>query len=194
MKARFNHLLAAGVLTAVGPLVFAAPAAAAADHAAEPMHASAAHEPADAHAGAAHSHSHAHSHAHDGDGPMLRLDDGRKWATDEALRASMARIGAAVEATLPVVHAGRMNDSQYDALGREIDAQVANIVQNCELEPAADEVLHAILATMLEGNEALQGKHARASRSEGVVHVVRSLEQYADHFEHPGFRAPKPGH
>lgn len=137
---------------------------------------------------------HGHAHEHGAEAPTLKLDHGRKWASDEALRSSMAKIGGAVEAKLPAVHDGAMSAAQYDALGREIDAQVANIVQNCKLEPAADEVLHAILATLLHGNETLQGKNGKAERRAGVVQVVQALEQYAAHFEHPGFHAPDAGH
>lgn len=174
--------LAAGGWLAVGSLALAMQAAMpvqAAEHA---------HDgPAVAEAGA-------HSHGHAGEAPALKLDHGRKWASDEALRTSMSRIGTAVDASLAAVHAGRMSEAQYDALGREIEAQVANIVQNCRLEPAADEVLHAILATMMEGNETLQGKNPKAGRSAGVVQVVEALGQYGDHFEHAGFVAPKTGH
>jgi hypothetical protein len=187
MKRNFSRLLTTGAWIAAGSLAFAVQAATPAQ--------TTAHGHGDAHAAAPAAEAQGHSHAHGpGDAPALTLDHGRKWASDEALRTSMARIGTAVDATLPAVHDGRMSTAQYDALGREIDAQVANIVQNCKLEPAADEVLHAILATMMEGNEALQGKNPKAKRSAGVVQVVEALEQYGDHFEHPGFAAPKTGH
>ncbi len=187
MKRNFPRLLAAGAWIAAGSLAFAVQAATPAQ-ATEPAH-------ADAHAASsaaeAQEHSHAHGHGHE---PALKLDHGRKWASDEALRTSMARIGSAVDAKLSAVHDGAMDAAQYDALGREIDAQVANIVQNCKLEPAADEVLHAILATMMQGNETLQGRNPKAERSAGVVQVVEALGQYGDHFEHPGLVLPKVGH
>ncbi len=175
--------LAAGGLLAAGSLAFAVQAA-------TPTHAADPH----AHDKPAVAETSAHSHSHGHDVPTLKLDHGRKWASDEALRTSMSRIGSAVDARLPAVHSGKMSAAQYDALGREIDAQVANIVQNCKLEPAADEVLHAILATMMEGNETLQGKNPKAKRTTGIVQVVKALEQYGDHFEHAGFAAPKTGH
>ena len=189
MKRSFPRLLAAGAFAAAGTLAFAAQAA-------SPAHDSA-HRAHDDHAPAAHAHepaADAHTHEHGHGVPELKLDHGRKWASDEALRTSMSRIGTAVDETLPAVHAGKMSAAQYDALGREIDAQVANIVQNCKLEPAADEVLHAILATMLGGNETLQGRNPNAKRGAGVVQVVEALEQYGAHFEHPGFAAPQAEH
>jgi len=135
-----------------------------------------------------------HAHEHQHGAPALKLNAGKKWAGDEPLRQSMTSIRDAVDAKLPAVHRGKLSAAQYDALGEEIDAQIARIVQNCKLEPEADEVLHGILATMIEGNETLQGKNAKAKRSAGVVQVVHSLEQYGRYFEHPGWKAPKGGH
>lgn len=135
-----------------------------------------------------------HSHEHGAEAPVLKLNAGKKWTGDEPLRQSMTRIRDVVDARLPAVHRGKLSAAQYDALGKEIDAQIANIVQNCKLDPEADGVLHAILAEMMEGNETLQGKNAKAKRSAGVVKVVHSLEQYGKYFEHPGWKAPNAGH
>ncbi|RIK98219.1 MAG: hypothetical protein DCC72_02060 [Burkholderiales bacterium] len=177
MKRNFLHLLA-GIAIAAGSSSLA-------------LAAQGGHDQARERAG---THTHDDSHAHASDAHALRLDNGRKWTSDDALRSSMSRIASAVDSKLPAVHAGEMSAAQYDSLGREIDTQVANIVQNCKLEPAADDVLHAILATMMEGNEALQGGKEKAKRSAGVVQVVKALEQYGEYFEHPGFAAPKVGH
>jgi hypothetical protein len=135
-----------------------------------------------------------HAHEHAADAHALKLNAGKKWATDEPLRQGMTKIRDVVDEKLPAVHRGKLSAAQYDALGREIDAQIAHIVQNCKLDPQADEVLHAILAEMMAGNETLQGKNAKARRSAGVVKVVRTLEQYGQYFEHPGWAAPKAGH
>ncbi len=82
-----------------------------------------------------------HSHGHDAH--ALELNAGKKWATDDPLRQGMTKIRDAVDAKLPAVHRGKMSTAQYAALGGEIDAQIAHIVQNCKLDPKADEVLHA---------------------------------------------------
>lgn len=143
-------------------------------------------------AGEAHGHGHGHGHA--SAASAAQLNAGQKWASDEALRHGMTQIRDAVEAKLPAIHEGKLGDAQYEALGGVIDAQLAHIVQNCKLEPAADEALHAVLASMMEGNETLRGRNATQKRTAGVVQVVRSLEQYAELFEHPGFEAPNAGH
>lgn len=135
-----------------------------------------------------------HAHEHAAAAPALKLNAGKKWESDDALRQSMTKIRDSVDAKLPAVHRGKLNTAQYDALGGEIDGQIANIVANCKLDPQADAVLHVVLAGMMEGNEALQGKSPKAKRSAGVAKVVHSLEQYGKYFEHPGWKAPKAGH
>lgn len=136
----------------------------------------------------------AHSHEETAAAHALQLDHGKKWASDAPLRQSMAVIAREVTHALPVVHDGKMTAAGFDALAKNVELQVAHIVSNCKLEPAADEALHVILAGLLEGNEAMQGKGAKVSRTDGVVQVVHALGQYAEYFEHPGFEAPKAGH
>jgi len=134
-----------------------------------------------------------HAHGHADTSQMLVLNNGQKWESDEPLRDSMTKISDAIDAKLPEIRNAQQS-AQYDALGGEINVQVANIVQNCKLDPAADEVLHAILAEMIEGNEALLGKDPKATRMQGVERVVHSLSLYAKYFQHPGFEAPHAAH
>lgn len=133
-------------------------------------------------------------HAHGQDNHALELNAGQKWATDDPLRQGMTKIRDAVDAKLPAVHRGKMSKAQYDALGRQIDTQIAYIVQNCKLDPKADAVLHVILADLSEGNEILQGKQAKLERSDGVVKVVHALGQYGSYFDHPGWKASQVAH
>ena len=135
-----------------------------------------------------------HAHEHVAAAHALKLNSGQKWASDEPLRQSMATIRDAVGAKLPAVHRGTLGASQYDALGGEIEAQIGNIFQNCKLDPEADEVLHVIMAGMIEGNDALRGQNAKLTRSDGVVRVVAALDQYGKHFQHPGWKALEAGH
>lgn len=135
-----------------------------------------------------------HAHEHAAAAHALQLNSGQKWASDEPLRQSMTTIRDAVDAQLPAVHRGTLGAEQYDALGGEIETQIGNIIQNCKLDPEADQVLHVILAGMIEGNDALRGQDAKLKRSDGVVRVVQALEQYGKHFEHPGWKASAAGH
>lgn len=133
-------------------------------------------------------------HAHGHGALALELNAGRKWATDDPLRQGMAKIRDAVGAKLPAAHRGTMSTAQYDALGGAIDAQIAFIVQNCKLDPKADEMLHVILADLAEGNEMIQGRKAGHKRGAGLVKVVHSLEQYGSYFDHPGWKVPQLAH
>lgn len=135
-----------------------------------------------------------HAHEQGATAHELKLNAGKKWASDEPLRQSMAKIRDAVDARLPAAHRDTLGADQYDSLGGEIEAQIGNIVRNCKLDPEADEVLHVILAGMSEANDAMRGKDATMKRRDGLVKVVGVLEQYADHFEHPGWTAPRAGH
>lgn len=132
-----------------------------------------------------------HAHGHAEAAHALKLNAGKKWASDEPLRRSMTKIRDAVDAKLPDAHRGRLSAAQYDALGAEIEARVAHIVANCKLEPQADEVLHAIIAGMMQGNETLQGRNPKLERSAGILEVAHSLEEYGRYFEHPGWKAPQ---
>jgi hypothetical protein len=136
----------------------------------------------------------ADSHRHDAPPAVLKLDDGARWQTDAALRTGMESIRGAVAHALPEVHAGRFSAAQYQALGDSVEQQVGYIVQNCKLEPAADEMLHAVIAEIGKGVDVIAGRTAGVEREQGVVHLVGALDAYAGHFEHPGWKALETGH
>ena len=111
-------------------------------------------------AGGADSHDHAAGEA------KLVLNQGKKWETDAPLRQGMENIRSAV--------AKGMNS---DALAKKVEAEVAGIVQNCKLEPAADEQLHIVIADLLAAAEA---------RDAG--RVKQALNAYGEHFDHAGWK------
>jgi len=135
-----------------------------------------------------------HDHDPHGAAHALKLNAGKKWATDEALREGMTKIRDAVDADLSAIHRGKLSSAQYDALGARIETQVGYIVSHCKLDPQADERLHVILADLGAGNEVLRGQKPGVRRSAGVVKVVQALDRYAEYFEHPGWKAPKAAH
>ena len=136
----------------------------------------------------------ADSHSHDTHAAVLKLDDGARWQTDAALRKGMTEIRDAVAHALPEVHAGRFSAAQYQALGEAVEQQVGYIVENCKLEPQADEVLHAIIGGIGEGVDAVSGRAGADQREQGVVHLARALDDYAAHFDHPGWKKLETGH
>lgn len=125
-------------------------------------------------AGAQTGHEHHHAPA------AMTLNQGAKWETDAPLRQGMSAIRASVETD---GHAGK-----YAAVAGTIEGQIAYMVENCKLEPAADEVLHGVLAQLLEGVEVLKGQKAGVASEDGVAHVATALDSYGEHFDHPGWK------
>ena len=108
----------------------------------------------------------AHSHDPAAGEAKLVLNQGKKWETDAPLRQGMENIRSAV--------AKGMNS---DALAKKVEAEVAGIVQNCKLEPAADEQLHIVIADLLAAAEA---------RDAG--RLKQALNAYGEHFDHAGWK------
>jgi hypothetical protein len=117
----------------------------------------------------------------------LTLNDGRKWATDEPLRAGMGRIRGLVEPQLAAAHAGKLTPAQYRELATQVDLEIAGIVANCKLEPKADAMLHVVIADLGAGTEAMAGKNPKLRAALGLVKVAEAVNQYGSHFDHPGF-------
>ncbi|MBC5785374.1 hypothetical protein H8N03_20675 [Ramlibacter sp. USB13] len=130
----------------------------------------------------------AHAHEQAAGSPALRLDHGRKWATDAPLRQGMARIRGLVAPQLAAAHGGRLEPADYAALATKIDAEVAAIVKDCRLPPEADGVLHVVLGELLAGTGTLAGRTAGATPVDGLVQVVAAVNTYGRYFEHPGWK------
>ena len=127
-----------------------------------------------------------HQHAA-GEPSKLVLDHGKKWATDEPLRKNMSEIRAALAAKQVGIHKGTLAPEDYKALGTLVEARVATIVAECKLEPAADANLHLIVAELIAGADAMQGK-TKTTPAAGAVQAVRAANQYGTYFNHPGWK------
>ena len=129
------------------------------------------------------------AHSHDAAAPhKLSLNQGRKWGTDEPLRAGMGRIRNLVEPQLGAAHAGKLTPSQYRELATQVETEVGGIVANCKLEPKADAMLHLVIADIGAGTDTMAGKDAKARPALGLVKVAQAVNQYGSHFDHPGFK------
>lgn len=135
----------------------------------------------------------ADGHRHDSHG-VLTLNQGVKWQSDDALRAGMEGIRTALARAIPQVHAGRYDAAQYQSLGETVERQVAHIVQNCKLQPEADAVLHVVIAEIGKALDTIKARPAGGRREDGVIHLARALDDYAAHFEHPGWKPLETGH
>lgn len=132
---------------------------------------------------------HRHDHSHDAAPARLALDNGKKWATDQALRQGMNNIRNSMEASLPGIHENRLSSAQYAALAKKVQGEVAKIIANCKLEPQADAQLHIVVAGLTEGAEIMASQAKAAKRQDGAVRVIGALDQYNAYFEHPGWKA-----
>jgi hypothetical protein len=96
--------------------------------------------------------------------------------------------GAALARDLKAIHTNKASEAQYEALAAKLNAEVAYVVQNCKLDPKADAELHKVIAEVLAGAEAMQGKEAGVDRRSGAVRVAKALNTYGKFFDHPGWR------
>ena len=135
------------------------------------------------------------AHDHGKSSPhTLELNAGKKWGTDDALRQAMSTIHQTVSQTLPTAHSGKAKVADYEAFGKDVTAQITYIVENCKLDPKADEQLHIIVADMMSGVEAAEGKEGEKKRAAGVVKVAQAANAYGKHFDHAGWKAIKVPH
>jgi len=129
------------------------------------------------------------THDHGAAAPhKLTLNQGRKWTTDEPLRAGMGRIRGLVEPQLGAAHAGKLTSAQYRELATQVETEVGGIVANCKLEPKADAMLHLVIADIGAGTDAMAGKDAQTRPALGLVKVAQAVNQYGSHFDHPGYK------
>lgn len=138
-------------------------------------------------------HRHAGGYEHDA-AARLALDHGKKWGTDAPLREGMSRIRGIVEPQLDAVHERKLTQAQYRQMARDIEGEIAYIVDNCKLDPRADAVLHSVIAELGEGVEALANGSDEHRPEAGVARVVRALDDYGTYFDHPGWKPIRSGH
>ncbi|MBI2394818.1 MAG: hypothetical protein HYV09_34935 [Deltaproteobacteria bacterium] len=131
---------------------------------------------------------HEHGHDHGGAPATLKLDDGKKWHTDDSLRAGMTAIRNDVQAALDPIHEGKYTPEDYEALGEKIDAHVQTIMSKCKLPPAVDAQIHVVLSEIFAGTSMMKKD---GNRMGGAVKIIKALGSYADTFEHPGWQPIK---
>lgn len=130
-----------------------------------------------------------HDH-HDMDGVELQLNAGQKWQTDAPLRQAMGEIGQAVNSSLDAIHNNQLDATGYENIAEEVNQQVAYMIENCELEPAADAQLHIVIARLMDSAQLIQGKSDLQEKRKGAVQLVGTLNDYAKHFSDADFVKP----
>lgn len=132
---------------------------------------------------------HRHGHGAHAEAPQkLTLNNGRKWKTDAPLRKGMEEIRSALEEAHGHDHHGEASPAKYIELGRTMESQIASIVMNCKLEPAADANLHVVIGELNAAADAFKGANLDDAE-EAMQRAARATRAYAKHFDHPGFKA-----
>src|SRR5690554_6375562 len=105
----------------------------------------------------------------------LTLNNREQWEIDAPLSLAMRKIRNAMSEQLDGIHANNLPQKKYNALAKDINNQIAHMIDNCELEPAADAHLHTILNDLMNGAETMQSE---VSVQAGVVKVLGAIEHY----------------
>ena len=131
---------------------------------------------------------HHHGHGAHAEAPQkLSLDNGRKWKTDAPLRKGMEEMRNALERAHGHGDHGEAGPAKYVELGRQMESQIASIVMNCKLEPAADANLHVVIGELNAAADAFKGANP-ADAEEAMQRAATATRAYATHFDHPGWR------
>jgi len=115
----------------------------------------------------------------------LRLNNGQKWQTDEALRAGMSQIRDVMHASLSPIQSGQYSAADLSALGEWVQERVEFVVANCRLPEDADLQLHVTLTQILDGIDIMKEE---GGQELGAAAIVQALNAYGDHFDHPGWK------
>jgi hypothetical protein len=126
-------------------------------------------------------------HSHDGPAAtvQLRLDHGKKWSTDDALRRGMSEIRVAMAQSLTPIQKNVFTPAQYEALATGIQTQIDYVVGNCKLPEQADQQLHLVLEQIIDGTADMK---TEAGRNRGATKIVQALAQYGQYFDHAGWQ------
>lgn len=115
----------------------------------------------------------------------IKLDNGKKWPTDEALRQGMGEIRTAISEALGPIHANKFSRGAFDKLAERVQGQIDYITANCKLPEEADHQLHVVLEQILDGVTVMK---ANKGRADGAAKIAQALDLYGSHFNHAGWK------
>lgn len=124
-----------------------------------------------------------HSHG-DAAAVQLKLDNGKKWQTDDALRLGMSEIRQAIASSLKPIHENTFSSANYEALAANVQKHIDYVVGNCKLPEEADQQLHVVLEQILDGINEMRGS---AQKQQGAIKIVNALDTYGKYFDHTGW-------
>ena len=124
-----------------------------------------------------------HSHG-DAAAVQLKLDTGKKWQTDDALRHGMGEIRQTMAASLKPIHENTFSPAKYEALAADVQKHIDYVVGNCKLPEDADQQLHIVLEQILDGINEMKSS---AQKQQGAIKIVNALGIYGKYFDHAGW-------
>lgn len=130
----------------------------------------------------------AQSHGHDAHGEAaieITLNNGAKWQGDQNMIIGMTAIHGTMAANLDAIHNGTLPVDAAKEIGADVQKQLDFMVENCVLKPEVDEQFHIVLGEVMTGVSALEAGEVET----GAVAIVRALNAYGEHFEHPGWKS-----
>ena len=119
----------------------------------------------------------------------LKLNHGKPWATDTALRQGMSRIRDAVQSATPAFKKGKLSRARAKVLAKSIETNVNFMLTNCKLEPMADASLHVILVQLLSAANEIKSD---PQTKNGMPRMHEVLGKYPLYFDQPGWKAVEP--
>jgi hypothetical protein len=120
------------------------------------------------------------------DPPLLLLNHGEKWQTDEPMRRAMSNVRDSVAGVQHAIDQNTATPAQYDALSRQINEQLSHIITNSKLTRKAQENFYAIFLDLVDGKEMLRQS---GMQRDGALKIIGALERYPEFFDHAGWRA-----
>lgn len=131
---------------------------------------------------------HTHDSAHKEQSKVIQLNHGKKWEIDSSLHIGMTNIKISFEKNISPIHYKKFTNEQYNALAKEIDKQLTYLFENCKLPKNADEQLHTLLFSIIQGNNKM--KSAENPRT-GAIEIIKTLQQYPQYFDDKNWQSLK---
>ncbi|MCC7403691.1 MAG: DUF3307 domain-containing protein [Bdellovibrionales bacterium] len=114
----------------------------------------------------------------------LKLNQGKKWPTDKALRQNMTAIQKLMNDSMAKIHEGQFADGDYLKLADQVDGNLKDIFKNCKLPVEADAQLHVILAEMTKQLMVLKKTGASPEQKhEAAMAIMDSHHSYETYFD-----------
>ena len=109
----------------------------------------------------------------------ITLNNGNKWAIDNSLHIGMTRIKSEIEIHLNAIHLNTLKSKQYHLLASNIQQHLRYLFTHCKLPSDADEQLHALLYSIMQGTEEIS---ASANKRAGAIEIINALQRYPQYF------------